>query len=90
LEIYEPREEPRVSIASNQGLWRGSEMLTPSELLAEEPDSLAAAALERTASSLWRNEINIEFFEILRTMGSTTQRTANGMSRLRTIASNSM
>jgi hypothetical protein len=50
---------------------------------------LTATAVERTASSIWRREVSSEFFEMLRTMGATSQRTASGMSRLSAIASSS-
>src|SRR5271157_1693599 len=45
--------------------------------------------VERTASSIWRRDVSSEVFEMLRTMGATTQRTATGMSRLSAIASSS-
>ena len=34
---------------------------------------MARPALDRTASSVWRNEISIEFFEMLRTIKSMTR-----------------
>src|SRR5208283_5462196 len=50
----------------------------------------AVPAVERTASSICWREISSVFLETLRTIGSTTQRSAIGTSRLRAIASSSI
>ena len=51
--------------------------------------AFTATAVEWTASSIWWREVSSDLFEMLRTIGVTSQQTATGMSRLSAIASSS-
>ena len=48
------------------------------------------AVLDRTASAVCWSEVTIDDLDTRRTIGSTTKRSAAGISRLRAIASSSM
>src|SRR5208283_385006 len=76
------------NLLGSQGFWREAkrftvpfaEAIAPSELLAATVGGLAVrfavSCVERTASSVCWREVSSVFFETLRTIGSTTQRSA--------------